>query len=121
MSSYKPLLSVDFDGVIHAYTSGWEGPDIIRDEAVPGAMEFLEEATEHMIVAIFSARSNQPGGLEAMQDWLKERLAEDIYELIQWPLEKPPARVAIDDRCILFEGEWPEIETLLEFKPWNKR
>ena len=59
-----------------------------------------------------------------MQDWLtiqSERGFHDPIEGIEWPTEKPPALVTIDDRAITFTGEWPSIETLLKFKPWNKR
>lgn len=27
----KPILAVDFDGTLHAYTSGWKGADIVSD------------------------------------------------------------------------------------------
>ena len=40
---------------------------------------------------------------------------------IEWPTEKPPAMVTIDDRALTFDGTWPEIEDLLAFQPWNKR
>ena len=63
----KPILCVDFDGVIHSYASGWKGADAIPDPPVPGAMEFLREALRHFRVSIFSSRSNQPGGIAAMQ------------------------------------------------------
>ena len=62
----KPILCLDFDGVIHSYTSGWKGADVIPDPPVPGAMAFLWDATDHFRVAIFSSRSNQPGGMKAM-------------------------------------------------------
>lgn len=115
-----PILCLDFDGVIHSYSSGWKGADQIPDPPVPGAVAFLGEAVEHFTVAVFSSRSNQPGGLEAMQNWLHRYLPPGICGLIQWPKEKPPALVTLDDRAITFTGKWPGMRELREFKPWNK-
>ena len=28
---FKPTIILDFDGVIHSYTSGWQGADVIGD------------------------------------------------------------------------------------------
>lgn len=126
----KPILCVDFDGVLHSYTSGWKGADIIPDPPVPGAIAFLREAVKHFRVAIFSSRSNQSGGLSAMRQWLgyhvaSERLSDNEElawaSVIDWPLEKPAAMVTLDDRAMTFDGTWPGMETLLSFKPWNKR
>lgn len=44
-----------------------------------------------------------------------------VVKEISWPLFKPPAMVTIDDRAITFTGEWPSIDALLAFKPWNKK
>src|SRR5271156_1345745 len=66
----KPILCLDFDGVIHSYSSGWKGADVIPDPPVAGAMQFIRDALEHFRVAIFSSRSNQPGGLDAMKDYI---------------------------------------------------
>lgn len=133
----KPILCLDFDGVLHSYTSGWKGADVIPDPPVKGAIAFVGEAVKYFRVAIFSSRSNQPGGLEAMQAWLAEHIfryqterqhatlakaeARAIQNAIKWPVEKPPALVTLDDRAITFTGEWPSLESLLAFKPWNKR
>lgn len=127
----KPILCLDFDGVIHSYSSGWKGADIISDPPVDGAMRFIWEATEHFRVAIFSSRTNQKGGLSAMKKWLDEHFrfywsadrtaCDDKLAEIEWPLEKPAAFVTIDDRALTFDGTWPSIETLKDFKPWNKR
>lgn len=115
----KPILCLDFDGVIHSYTSGWRGADNIPDPPVPGAMQFIRDAQKHFRVAIFSSRSNQPGGLMAMQQYLILHCLTPIED-IEWPTEKPAAFLTIDDRAVTFTGSWPEAVELLKFKPWNK-
>lgn len=126
----KPILCLDFDGVIHSYTSGWKGADVIPDPPVPGAIAFLREAVKRFRVAIFSSRSGQPGGQQAMREWLgrwqiehRESDHEDLSwcGLIEWPTEKPAALVTIDDRALTFDGTWPSLDALAAFKPWNKR
>ena len=122
----KPILCLDWDGVIHSYVSGWKGAHVCDDDPVPGAIQFLQDALQHFRVAIFSSRSNQEGGIAAMQIALTEWAA--IYAKdqawlaeIEWPTEKPPAFLTIDDRALTFDGTWPSIESLKAFQPWNKR
>jgi hypothetical protein len=125
----KRILCLDFDGVIHAYTSGWQGAANIPDPPVPGAIEFLRAAVEHFSVAVFSSRSHQPGGIAAMQAWLAEWAARELppgadlafLEQLVWPLEKPLAFVTLDDRALTFTGEWPSLEALQAFRPWYQR
>ncbi len=127
----KPILCLDFDGVIHSYTSGWKGAGIVSDPPVPGAIDFLREAVKHFEVHIFSSRSNQDGGGPAMRTWLGDNIIAvepDIimqdppwFASIKWPTYKPPAMVTLDDRAITFTGVWPSIEDLKNFKPWNKK
>lgn len=123
-----PILCLDFDGVIHSYTSGWQGADKIPDPPVPGAMTFIAEAVNHFQVQIFSSRSHQPGGERAMRDYVRYCLCEEfqddgheIADQIGYPHEKPAAMVTLDDRAITFDGTWPKLDQLLKFKPWNKR
>lgn len=127
---HKPILVLDFDGVIHQYTSPWTRADEISDPPVKGAFEFIKAAQDAGFeVNVYSSRSGLEGGLYAMQkwmvDWMKTLHGPDwtvaVYGLIQWPQDKPPAFLTIDDRAITFEGEWPDPQTLLNFKPWNKR
>jgi len=68
----KPILLIDFDGVIHNYSSGWRGARNIPDLPVPRALGFLVEATYYFKVNIYSSRSNQFGGRRAMKRWLKK-------------------------------------------------
>jgi hypothetical protein len=118
---------MDFDGCIHSYTSGWQGPGIVNDAPVPGALEFLVEASRYFRVAIYSSRSGQVGGVDAMKAWLGiwsgKRWGElpESLAAIEWPTSKPAAFLTIDDRCIQFTGKWPAASELLEFKPWNKK
>ena len=70
----KPILCLDFDGVIHSYASGWKGSvRNIPDDPVPGALEFIVKAVEHFDVHIFSTRSHQFGGRWAMKRWLRKQ------------------------------------------------
>lgn len=130
-----PILCLDFDGVLHSYASGWKGADAIPDPPVSGAIAFLYEAIQHFEVHIYSSRSNQDGGIAAMQAWLarwegmwlaeqrilgKPQMRTSLLLNIKWPTEKPPAFLTIDDRALTFTGEWPAMEVLKVFKPWNK-
>lgn len=136
----KPIVVLDFDGVIHSYESGWKGADTIPDGPVPGAMEAIIAYTGAFSLHIYSARSGQVGGIDAMKTWIRRHLFtyysevyinnpdEDIHCMvdytmndISWPTEKPPALVTIDDRAIQFTGVWPEIDELANFKPWNNK
>lgn len=134
----KPILCLDFDGVMHSYTSGWKGASVIPDDPVPGMVTFLEDAIKEFSVQVFSSRSNQEGGLLAMQRWVSTHVtrhfdcehhggsprdsdrAYAIIDALGWPLEKPAAMVTIDDRAITFTGKWPSIKSLQQFEPWNK-
>jgi len=57
----KLILCLDFDGTIHSYNSGWQGADIISDEPVPGAFDFIRDVMASFDVLIHSARSGLPG------------------------------------------------------------
>lgn len=125
-----PILCLDFDGVLHSYTSGWQGADVVGDPPVPGAIDFLLDAAKYFDIAVCSSRSYQPGGVVAMKEWLVRAMAAEAgcdYETargavegLRWPLEKPPAFLTIDDRALTFTGRWPDPEELLRFRPWNK-
>ncbi|MCC6775668.1 MAG: hypothetical protein IT537_03370 [Hyphomicrobiales bacterium] len=125
----KPILCLDFDGVIHRYDSGWKGADVIPDPPVDGAIAFMLGALNHFDVVIFSSRSNQPGGIAAMRSWLKGHAGGAWYESpagtgledVRFATEKPAAMITIDDRALTFDGVWPDLEALKKFKPWNKR
>jgi len=131
MSDYVPILLLDFDGVCHSYTSGWKGATIIPDDHVPGLFEFLEEAKNHFKICIYSSRSKEEGGPEAMMTWFIDQRKKwrehggkpptDTPLELEFPKDKPAAFLTIDDRCYCFDGRWPSAANLSKFRPWNKR
>jgi len=135
----KPILCLDFDGVLHSYTSGWKGAGIIPDEPTPGMVEFLDRAVDLFDVQIFSSRSSDPAGIPAMREWLRDCIlahfdcafhtppecarAYAICDALKFPTTKPPAFLTIDDRALRFDGNWSNFHPakLKEFQPWNKQ
>ncbi|MEM1416561.1 MAG: hypothetical protein AAGH15_16740 [Myxococcota bacterium] len=114
------IVCLDFDGVLHSYSSGWQGAGRIPDPPVPGAMEFLANLLNlpGFEVAIFSSRSSHKDGIRAMTRWLEEHFTEydgfsarnwQRLEAIRWPTVKPPAHMTIDDRAFAFEGTFPSM------------
>lgn len=116
----KPILSLDFDGVLHSYTSRWKGPAIVSDPPTEGAAEALQHYLTHFDVQIFSSRSHQDGGIIAMRDWCLQHFGDAIASELGFPCYKPPALIGLDDRILTFQGTWPSVATLRAFRPWNK-
>ena len=124
----KPILCLDFDGVCHSYTSGWKGETVIPDPPVDGLFKFIALAYRHFDIQIYSTRSKTAEGREAMQQWFKDELSkfhgdnEHIMSIdwISFPETKPPAFVSLDDRVLTFTGTWPSVDSLINFKAWNK-
>lgn len=134
----NPIICVDFDGVIHSYTSGWQGVSVINDAPVEGAIEWLEQhlpvpdelggsfAPEYTgpIVQIYSSRSKSFFGRRAMKKWLVKHGLHPAYlkeDLLKFPSKKPAAFLTIDDRAICFSGIFPTTSEMMSFKPWNKK
>ncbi len=109
-------VCLDFDGVIHSYTSGWQGNAIIPDAPVNGAIEALHCCLNHFTVAVFSARSSEAGGIEAMKNFIdKHDTQKHNYRLIDkiaFPNYKPAANIYVDDRGYRFDGTFPAPEIL---------
>lgn len=128
--SRRPILCFDFDGVIHAYVSGWKGARVIPDPPVPGALGYMHDMLNAGYdVAIHSSRSGHWFGRRAMRRWLEaharpkgmwyELMNERGLEDVRFPLYKPPAFLTIDDRAFQFKGQWPSLDQLKSFKPWK--
>ena len=130
----KPILCVDFDGVIHSYRSGWKGVGRADDPPVDGAVGFLLEATRYFKVAIYSSRSKSLRGRSCMKRYMRHYFAvpltfsahhthDFLHEELTYPWFKPSAFLTIDDRALTFQGDWSALHPteLLKFKPWMHR
>ena len=133
--TFKPILCLDFDGVIHSYSSGWKGADVIPDPPVLGAFQFIHAASKFFRICIYSSRSAYPHAITAMREWFglwsvdpefgfsHDMELSGFFECLEFPDQKPSAFMTIDDRALTFTGNWADFDpqSLLEFKPWNKK
>lgn len=130
----KPILCIDFDGVIHSYERGWQDGEIYG-HVVTGFFEWAEKAKEHFRLMIYSSRSKTDDGVIAMGKWLHEqrrawRIRTEYPNNGPEPTEfeitheKPAAFLTIDDRAICFKGDWSATEldpvVMCGFRPWNQ-
>lgn len=149
MSDDKPILCLDFDGVLHRYSRGWRGGHIY-DPVTPGFFAWVEEARKKFRLVIYSSRSKHPDGINMMAQWLIIQAENEApnWQMTDFPEpehnvlrfldakraelllftfahEKPAAFLTIDDRAIRFDGDWAlqglSPDALLAFKPWNYR
>lgn len=141
---WRPVIAVDFDGVLHDYSFDRDGLRIgsVTGPQIYGAMDWLTKLyiDDQVDVAIHSFRSRSLFGQLAMRRWMLNRLIETlpahfndprgkfmgdplyegVYSWIRWPWFKPYASVYLDDKAWCFKGTWPEVEALTKFKAWNK-
>jgi hypothetical protein len=111
--AFTPTVAVDFDGVIHAYSKGWQDGSIY-DEPLPGAIAALRALMETYAVVIHTTRDPAP-----VARWLIDRgIKADTWHSANPPESgffsergyvlvtrlKLPAVAYIDDRAIRFES-----------------
>lgn len=116
--SKKFTVVFDFDGVIHSYTSGWKGVDVIPDPPVAGIREAIAEIRKQYRVVVVSSRFRDEKGMQATIKWLEKNdiIVDDLS------IEKQPALVYIDDRALTFDGNAAALlEKIKYFKPWHKQ
>lgn len=116
---YKPVVSFDFDGVIHSYKSGWKGTDCCPDPVVEGIPEVIKSLREDGYkVIVHSSRSKFAHGRKAIEEYLKDNdiVVDGITS------EKPAAVVTVDDRSICFNGDTSGLtENIKNFKSWTQK
>lgn len=108
-------LAIDFDGVIHGYSKGWQDGSIY-DKPKPGAKEALQEFLDNgWEVVIWSTRCNdrtvngvsQNNQISEMVDWLAKY--QIPYSRIHCSEGKPLCKLFIDDNAYRFIS-WQDID-----------
>ena len=114
-----PILCVDFDGVIHSYEKGWQGGRLYGT-VTDGFFQWLDQATNHFRVVVYSSRSADEEMVEEMKLWLARQNGGIVPYGLEFASSKPPAFLTIDDRALTFKGDWGEFDPLKlrDFKPW---
>ena len=118
-------ILIDFDGVLHSYTSGWQGYDVIPDPPVEGAMEWFISLMKdgRFEPVVFSSRASHDPGKHYIYKWLRDYgMTQELiytYGLPKVTHEKLPAHICIDDRGVQFQGMFPSLESLAAFQPWK--
>lgn len=125
LSRRRPILVLDFDGVIHAYSSKFTTADEILDGPIPGALDFIDQMSQTFDVQILSSRSSTADGRRAMSSWLDRNWVRHFganysAPTVLFPEHKPPAFLTLDDRAITFTGEFPTVKELFSFRQWQK-
>lgn len=120
-NSSKLTVAVDFDGVIHSYTSGWKGAANLPDPPVEGAIAWLNKLDKRFSVAILTTRAQTQEAVDAIEDYLIEHGYKGSMPLITD--RKIPALMYVDDRGWRFDpkkGGFPDVDKIQSMKPWNK-
>lgn len=124
-----PVIAVDFDGVLHSYTSAWSGTMEILDPPVEGAQRWLSDvhAAGWTVIVhtcrlsvdeehpLNDAEHSQDDRMVAIVGWmLKHSFQTQDIAALEWHTTpgKPHANVYLDDRGLRFEGSWPSTRML---------
>lgn len=120
----KKTICIDFDGVIHDYSNGWQGEDVFG-QMIPNA----DTATQVLKkkgwqVIIFTTRKKT----KKLEKWLSEH--KIAYDYVNENPNQPEnssgkivADVYLDDRGICFRGRWDEwlMRDILDFESWEEQ
>jgi len=122
MGDRVQTVAVDFDGVIHAYSRGWQD-GTIYDEPMPGAIDGLKRLQQRYAVYVLTSRE-----VEQVVPWL-EAFGLDVaadrppypafwnhQEQILVTNRKLPAVAYIDDRAVRFV-DWETLDAQLDGAP----
>ena len=111
----KQTIAIDFDGVIHKYSKGWQDGSCY-DEPMPGAFDFIARMRSRGFnVVVFTARTNiGEVGQWFLNNWPRQAPYGDVPEVTN---QKPIAVAYIDDRAIRFNGSFDSV--LLQLRDYG--
>ena len=100
----KKTICLDFDGVLHAYSRGWQDGSIY-DGPINGALDAVRRLSESFTLVVQTSRKN----LEDVVTWLDKH----SFPMMAVTNNKPPALVYIDDRGLRFTN-WDDTLAFVE-------
>ena len=110
----EKTLAIDFDGVIHQYSMGFQGLENAYDPPTPGTKEALDAFKEQGYrLIIVSSRT-----VSVIEEWLKKYNFSHYFDEVT--NIKQPARYYIDDHAVRFPkgevGAWEKIVNFINEK-----
>jgi adenylylsulfate kinase-like enzyme len=106
----RKTLAVDFDGVIHKYSRGFQGLDNAYDPPMEGAMEVLQRLKDSgYVLKIMSSRPAL-----VIEEWLEKYEMTHLFEAVS--NSKFAATIYLDDRGFHFTN-WEIVEAQLAKHP----
>lgn len=116
---YTPTVAIDFDGVIHSYTSPFTKASEILDPPIEGIKDVIDTLRQRGFkVVVMSSRCLGDGGKAAIINYL------NLYDIVVDDVthEKVGAVAYVDDRAITFDGKVDGlVERIISFSPWNRK
>lgn len=95
--AWTPTICLDFDGVLHGYSRGWQD-GTIYDPPVPGSVEAVRSLAGQFTLVVSTCR--QP--VSEVAEWITEHFGLTIPVTNM----KPAAAIYLDDRGMHFDGDW---------------
>lgn len=121
MSKKNRTICIDFDGVLHDYSEGFQGEDVFGDMITGADLATQILKKQGNTIIIYTTRPST----DALKNWLKEHNIS--YDYINENPEQPKgcegckliADIYIDDRGICFRGSWDDwfLRCIGEFSP----
>src|SRR5262245_58335613 len=82
----KPILCIDFDGVIHDYLLGWKNGGIYG-HITEGFMDWAERAQHYFRLVVYSSRSKEKTGIEDIKRWLARECGGVVPHFLEFAHE----------------------------------